>query len=100
MKTPNHFAAFSELSVRAFKLRAVITPKRRFDIYDEGQYCNVNNWSSEYKTHVYQRLNYSASVDGKPLYFVDTHCSIGGDWLCSQSFRTISEVKSAWQGLL
>ena len=42
----------------------------------EGRYCNVVNWSGEYKTHVYLRLNYSGSVDSKPLYFVNTHCSI------------------------
>lgn len=100
MKTPEQFAALSELNVRAFKLRAVITPKRRFDIYDEGRYCNVTNWSSEYQTHVYHRLSYIGNVDGKPLYFVDTYCSITSDWLCSQSYRTMNEVKNAWRGQL
>ncbi|APX09918.1 MULTISPECIES: hypothetical protein [Vibrio harveyi group] len=98
MKAPTHFAALSELTSRDFKKQAVITPKRRFDFYDDGKKCNVINWSSEYKDHVYHCLNYS-NVDGKPLYFVDTY-SVWGDWLCSESFRTIKEVKQVWRSQL
>ncbi len=98
MKTPPCFAALSELNARDFKNKAVITPKRRFDFYDDGNKCNVHNWSSEYQEHVYHRLNCSI-VDGKPLYFVDTY-SMWGDWLCSESYRTIKAVKEHWSGLL
>lgn len=98
MKIPSCFASLSELTARDFKNKAVITPKRRFDFYDDGKKCNVHNWSSEYQEHIYHRLN-SSIVDGKPLYFVDTH-SMWGDWLCSNSYRTIKAVKKHWNGLL
>lgn len=98
MKAPTHFAALSELTARDFKKQAVITPRRRFDFYDEGQKCNVHNWSSEYQVHVYHCLNY-ANVDGKPLYFVETY-SMWGDWLCSESYRTIKAMKEDWRGQL
>ncbi len=98
MKTPKYFAPLSELSRRDFKKNAVITPKHRFDFYDQGQQCHVLNWSSEYQTHIYHRLNFS-DVDGKPLYFVDTY-SMWGDWLCTESYRTITEVKKVWHGQL
>ncbi|MEZ8822433.1 MULTISPECIES: hypothetical protein [Vibrio] len=98
MKTPNYFAALSELTRRDFRKQAVITPKSRFDFYDEGKKCNVHNWSSEYQVHVYHCLSDSV-VDGKPLYFVETY-SIWGDWLCSESYRTIKEMKKAWHGQL
>ncbi|NMT50621.1 hypothetical protein, partial [Vibrio parahaemolyticus] len=71
MKTPSCFASLSELVTRDFKNKAVITPKHRFDFYDDGHKCNVINWSSEHQVHVYHCLNYS-NVDGKPLYFVET----------------------------
>ena len=96
MKTPTHFAALSELTVRDFKQQSVISPRRRFDFYDDGQKCNVHNWSSEYQEHIYHCLNY-AKVDGKPLYFVETY-SMWGDWLCSESYRTIKAMKQAWHG--
>ena len=98
MKTPSYFVALSALTGRDFKRRAVITSKRRFELYDDGKQCNVHNWSSEYQAHIYHRLDV-AVVDGKPLYFVQTH-SEQGDWLCSQSYRSITEVKKAWYGLL
>ncbi|SON51410.1 hypothetical protein [Vibrio tapetis] len=98
MKTPTHFVALSELTARDFKKQAVITPKRRFDIYDNGEACNVINWSSEYQTHIYLRLNVSC-VDKKTLYFVETY-SMWGDWLCSHSYRIIKDVKLAWIGQL
>ncbi|SON51635.1 hypothetical protein [Vibrio tapetis] len=71
MKTPTHFAALSELTARDFKKQAVITPKRRFGIYDDGQSSNVINWSSEYQTHIYLRLNVSC-VDKKPHNFASS----------------------------
>ncbi len=100
MKAPAYFAALSALTGRDFKKQAVITPKHRFDFYDDdnGKKCNVHNWSTEYQVHVYHCLNY-ANVDGKPLYFVETY-SMWGDWLCSESYRTIKEVKQAWCGQL
>ncbi|CAH1534215.1 conserved hypothetical protein [Vibrio owensii] len=103
MKAPTHFAALSELTSRDFKKQAVITgtpaaPRRRFDFYDDGQKCNVRNWSSEYQVSIYHCLNY-ANVDGKPLYFVETY-SMWGDWLCSESYRTIKAMKQAWHGQL
>ncbi len=99
MNTPAHFATLSELTSRDFKKQAVITPKRRFDFYDEGKKCNVLNWSTEYQEHIYLCLNYTHNVDGKPLYFVETY-SMWGDWLCSESFRTIKAVKVALDGRL
>ena len=98
MKTPSYFASLSELTTRDFKKQAVITPQCRFDIYDDGKQCHVFNWSSEYQTHIYHCLNVS-NVDGKPLYFVETY-SMWGDWLCSESYRTIKAVKETWHGLL
>lgn len=98
MKAPEHFAAISELTRRDFKKQAVITPKRRFDFYDDGKKCNVHNWSKEYQVHIYHRLN-CAIVDGNPLYFVETY-SMWGDWLCNESYRTIKAVKAHWSGLL
>ncbi|NOI26854.1 hypothetical protein [Vibrio mediterranei] len=99
MKTPTVFTVVSELTVRDFRKQAVITPKRKFDVYDDDgvQKCNVINWSAEYQTHVYQKLDI-ATVDGKPLYFVETHCALGQTWLCSESFRTIKEVKGHLKG--
>jgi hypothetical protein len=76
MKAPTHFAALSELTSRDFRKQSVITPKSRFDFYDDGQNCNVINWSSEHQVHVYHCLNYS-NVDGKPLYFVETYSMLG-----------------------
>ena len=105
MKAPTHFAALSELTAHDFKQQAVITgtpaaPRRRFDFYDDdnGKKCNVHNWSSEYQVHIYHCLNY-ANVDGKPLYFVETY-SMWGDWLCSESYRTMKAMKQAWRGQL
>ncbi|AYV24970.1 hypothetical protein L1D61_26910 [Vibrio mediterranei] len=95
MKMPTLFTAISELTARDFRKQAVITPKHKFDVYDDDgvQKCNVINWSVEYQTHVYQKLDI-ATVDGKPLYFVETHCALGQAWLCSESFKTIKEVKA------
>ncbi|KOO15535.1 hypothetical protein AKJ18_11160 [Vibrio xuii] len=98
MKAPTQFAALSELTSRDFRKQSVITPKSRFDFYDDGQNCNVINWSSEHQVHVYHCLNYS-NVDGKPLYFVETY-SMWGDWLCNESYRTIKAAKEAWCGRL
>lgn len=98
MKTPIYFAALSELTSRDFKKQAVITPKRRFEFYDGGKNCNVHNWSREYRVHIYHGLNY-ANVDNQPLYFVETYSS-KGDWLCSESYRSIKEIKQAWYGRL
>ncbi|KFA99621.1 hypothetical protein [Vibrio sp. ER1A] len=99
MKMPTLFTAISELTARDFRKQAVITPKHKFDVYDDDgvQKCNVINWSVEYKTHVYQKLDI-ATVDGNPLYFVETHCALGQAWLCSESFRTIKEVKAHLKG--
>ncbi|WP_017191083.1 hypothetical protein [Vibrio harveyi] len=99
MKTPSYLVALSALTGRDFKRRAVITSKRRFELYDDGKQYNVHNWSTEYQTHIYHQLSLSI-VDDKPLYFVDTHCSLTQSWLCSQTYRTIKEVKKAWHGLL
>ncbi|CAK2045659.1 conserved hypothetical protein [Vibrio crassostreae] len=98
MDIPIFFVALSELTRRDFKKQAVITPKRRFDFYDEGKKCNVFNWSSEYQEHIYHSLNCS-NVDDKPLYFVETY-SMWGDWLCSHYYRTIKAMKEAWHGQL
>ncbi|QQD06586.1 hypothetical protein [Vibrio parahaemolyticus] len=98
MKTPSCFASLSELATRDFKNKAVITPKYRFDFYDDGKRCNVHNWSTEYQTHIYHCLDYSI-LDGKPLFFVYTY-SMFGDWLCSESYQTIKAVKETWVGLL
>ncbi|NOI26797.1 hypothetical protein [Vibrio mediterranei] len=99
MKTPTVFAAVSELTARDFRKQAVVTPRSQFDVYDDDgvQKCNVINWSAEYQTHVYQKLDI-ATVDGKPLYFVKTHCALDQKWLCSETFRTIKEVKTHLKG--
>lgn len=94
MLPPKKLTPISEITKRSFLCFSVVTKKSKFDFYhyDGVERCNLINYSHEFECHIFTQLSVNV-VDGKPLYFIETK-DRDGVLLCSESFRTIKEVKN------